>query len=164
MTAGINTKLNITILFGVEVWRNVGMTTERKAERLHKSVKTFILTCVGADGYPLTKSVVPGKHRKSIAELYFCTNTSSKFAGEIKNNSKSGVYFYKRGLIKWQGCQLKGDMEIVNDMSIKEKFWQNRFKNAYPQKSFTDPDFCVLKFTPKSGRLYANFTIEDFEF
>jgi len=39
-------------------------------------------------------------------------------------------------------------MEIVVDMSIKEKYWQGMYKNAYPQKSFTDPDFCVLGFTP----------------
>lgn len=54
-------------------------------------------------------------------------------------------------------------MEIVADMSVKEKYWQNIFKDAYPQKSFTDPDFCVLKFIPKSGRLYTDFKLEDFE-
>jgi general stress protein 26 len=54
-------------------------------------------------------------------------------------------------------------MEIVTDMDIKEKYWQDLYKNAYPQKSFTDPDYCVLKFVPTSGRLYADFTIADFE-
>jgi general stress protein 26 len=54
-------------------------------------------------------------------------------------------------------------MEIVSDMSIKEKYWQNMFKNAYEQKSFTDPDFCVLRFIPVSGRYYADFKLEDFE-
>jgi general stress protein 26 len=55
-------------------------------------------------------------------------------------------------------------MKIVTDMNIKEKFWQNRFKGAYAQQSFTDPDFCVLKFTPTTGRLYANYTIANFDF
>jgi len=32
-------------------------------------------------------------------------------------------------------------MEIVTDINIKEKYWQSKFKNAYPQKSFVDPDF-----------------------
>ncbi|MDR0463111.1 MAG: pyridoxamine 5'-phosphate oxidase family protein [Pseudomonadales bacterium] len=138
------------------------MTTIEKAQKLHQQVNTFIITCVGEDGYPLTKAVVPGKHRESIEEIYFCTNTSSKFAQVISENHKASVYFYKRGLIKWQGCLLKGDMEIVEDMKIKEKYWQNMFKDAYPQKSFTDPDFCVLKFVPVLGRFYANYTIEDF--
>ena len=139
------------------------MTAKEQAERLHKKVNTFILTCVGEDGYPLTKAVVPGKHRESLSELYFCTNTSSKFVAEVSKNPKSSVYFYSRKLIFWQGCLLKGDMEIVSDLNIKEKYWRNMFKDAYPQKSFTDPDFCVLRFTPRSGRFYANYTIADFE-
>jgi len=138
------------------------MTAIEKAEKLYKKVNTFVLSCVGSDGYPLTKAVVPGKHRKSLQEIYFCTNTSSKFATEISKNPKSSVYFYSRKLIWFKGCLLIGDMEIVTDMSIKEKYWQSIFKNAYPQKSFTDPDFCVLKFTPTSGRYYADFKLEDF--
>lgn len=138
------------------------MTTRDKAEKLYRNVNTFILTCVGSDGYPLTKAVVPGKHRETLKELYFCTNTSSKFVAEICKNTKASVYFYSRRLI-WKGCLLKGDMEIVTDMGIKGKYWQNKFKNAYPQKSFTDPEFCVLKFVPKSGRFYSWYKPDDFE-
>ncbi len=129
------------------------MTTKQKAEKLYKSVNTFILTCVGADGYPLVKAVVPGKYRDSINEMYFCTNTASKFAGEISKNPKSSVYFYSRKLI-WKGCMLKGKMEIVSDLAVKEKYWQEKFKDAYAEKSYTDPDFCLLKFVPESGRFY----------
>ena len=84
------------------------MTTGEKAERLHRKVNTFFLSCVGPDGYPLTKAVVPGKYRESLREIYL-------------------------------------------------------YKNAYPQKFFTDPDFCVLRFTPTFGRFYADFAIADFE-
>jgi len=139
------------------------MTAKQQAERLHKKVDAFILTCMGSDGYPMTKAVVPGKYRESLGELYFTTNTSSNFAAEINRNSKASVYFFHQGLTSWKGCLLKGDMEIVKDMGIKEKYWQEKFKDAYPQKSFTDPDFCVLKFVPMSGRFYANYTIEDFD-
>jgi len=138
------------------------IAARQKAEKLYKRVNTFILTCIGSDGYPLTKAVVPGKYRESLEELYFCTNTSSKFTGEIGKNPKSSVYFYTRGLI-WKGCFLKGKMEIVSDLAIKEKYWQNKFKNAYPQKSYADPDFCVLKFVPELGRFYSWFKPEDFE-
>ena len=133
-----------------------------EAEKLYKSVNTFILSCVGADGYPLTKAVVPGKYRESLDELYFCTNTSSKFAAAIQKNTKTSVYFYTRKLV-WKGCLLQGDMEIVTDMAIKERYWQDAFKNAYPQKSFTDPDFCVLRFVPMSGRFYSWYKPQDFE-
>jgi len=138
------------------------MTTKQKAEKLYKKVNTFILTCVGTDGYPLAKAVVPGKYRDSINELYFCTNTSSRFAAEISKNPKASVYFYSRKLI-WKGCMLKGKMEIVSDLTVKKEYWQNKFKNAYPEKSYTDPDFCVLSFVPESGRFYSWFKPEDFE-
>jgi len=139
------------------------MTSQQKADKLHKKVNTFILSCIGADGYPMTKAVVPAKHRESLCELYFCTNTSSKFVAAISENPKASVYFFSRRLVWFKGCLLKGDMEIVTDMEIKEKFWQDAFKNAYPQKAHTDPDFCVLKFTPLSGRFYADFTLDDFD-
>ena len=132
-----------------------------KAERLYKKVNTFMLSCVGADGYPMTKAVVPSKYRKSLKELYFSTNTSSKFVAAISNNPKSSVYFFSRGLT-WSGCFLKGDMEIVTDISVKEKYWDNKYKDAYEQQSFTDPDFCLLKFTPITGRYYSGYTLEDF--
>lgn len=138
------------------------MTTKEKAIQLHNKVNSFIISCVGEAGYPLTKAVSPAKYREDIKEIYFCTNTSSKFVSEIRNNNKASVYFYSQALI-WKGCMLKGVMEIVDDMSLKEKFWLDKFKNAYPEKSFTDLDFCLLKFTAVSGRYYSMFKPMDFE-
>ncbi|MCL2363972.1 MAG: pyridoxamine 5'-phosphate oxidase family protein [Defluviitaleaceae bacterium] len=138
------------------------MKAQDKAEKLHQKVNTFILSCIGSDGYPMTKAVIPGKYRESLNELYFCTNASSKFVAEITVNPKTSVYFYKRKLIWFKGCLLKGNIEIVTDMNIKERYWQGIFKDAYPQKSFTDPDFCVLKFVTIAGRFYADFKLEDF--
>ena len=138
------------------------MTPREKAEQLHKKVNTFLLSCVGSDGYPLTKAVVPGKYRESLNEMYFGTNTSSRFAAAVSKNKKTSVYFYSKK-IAWKGCFLKGEMEIVADMSTKEKYWDEKYKDAYEQKSYTDPDFCLLRFTPSSGRFYADFTIADFE-
>ncbi|MDR2928736.1 MAG: pyridoxamine 5'-phosphate oxidase family protein [Cytophagaceae bacterium] len=131
-------------------------------EKLYKKVNTFILTCVRTDGYPHTKAAVPRKHRESINEMYFCTNSSSKFVAEVSQNPKASVYFYSRKLI-WKGCLLKGKMEIVSDPAVKEKYWQKKFKNAYPEKSYTDPDFCVLRFTLASGSFYSWYKPEDFE-
>lgn len=137
------------------------MTVKDKAEKLYKSVNTFILSCVGEDGYPISKAVSSGKYRESLNELFFCTNTSSKFAKAIVANGNSSVYFYSRKLV-WKGCLLMGQMEIITDMSLKEKYWQSKFKNAYAERSFTDPDFCLLRFTPISGRFYSWYKPEDF--
>jgi general stress protein 26 len=137
------------------------MTVREKAERLYKCVNTFILTGVGEDGYPMTKAVVPGKYRDSLDELFFCTNTSSNFTAAIARDGKASVYFFSRMLF-WKGCMLKGEMRIVTDMAVKKKYWQDKFRNAYPEKSFTDPDFCVLRFVPTSGRYYSMYHVEDF--
>ena len=138
------------------------MTAREEAEALYKKVGTFIISCVGSDGYPLIKAVVPGKHRVSLKEMYFCTNTSSRFAQEISRNGKASVYFFSK-LLVWKGCMLKGNMEIVSDPEIKLQYWQDAFKNAYPEKAPTDPEFCVLQFTPVSGRFYAWYKPEDFD-
>ena len=138
------------------------MTTREQAEHLYKNVDAFILSCVDSDGYPMTKAVVPGRDRKSLSEIYFSTNTSSKFAASVSKNPKVSVYFFSQKAA-WEGCFLKGEMEIVTDMSIKEREWLEDFKDAYPQQSFTDPDYCLLRFVPISGRFYADYTIADFE-
>jgi len=139
------------------------MEAKEKAEKLYKKVNTFILSVVSEDGYPLTKAVVPGKHRESLNEIYFATNTSSNFAKTIIKNSKGSIYFYSRKLLIWKGCFLKGNFEVITDMETKQKYWQEKFKGAYAEKAYTDPDFCLLKFAPIEGRLYANFTLEDFK-
>ena len=139
------------------------MNIRERAEQLHKNVEIFTLSCVDSEGYPMTKVVVPGKHRDSLTELYFATNTSSKFATEISKNSKSSVYFYRKDDIAWEGCFLKGSMEIVTDRNTKEKYWHEDYKDAYPEKAFTCPDFCLLKFIPSVGRFYTGLSIEDFD-
>ncbi len=138
------------------------MTTRAAAEKLFKQVNTFIVSCVDAEGYPVTKAVVPGKHRESLSQMYFCTNTSSHFATAVRLNPKAAVYFYSRGF-SWQGCMLTGLMTIVEDMAIKQQYWQDAFKGAYPQQSYTDPDFCVLQFVAQAGRYYSNYQPRDFE-
>jgi len=139
------------------------MKTKQKAEKLFKKVNTFIISCVGAEGFPHTKAVVPPKYRDSFNEIYFCTNTSSRFVAEITNNPKSSVYFYKRGLFIWEGCYLIGKMEIVTDKSIKERYWQNKYKGAYSEKGIVCPDYCVLRFVPIKGRFYSWYNLEDFD-
>ncbi len=138
------------------------MTTIEKAEKLYKKVGTFILAYLGEDGCPSTKAVVPGKYREAIREMYFCTNTSSKFANAIRKDNKGSVYFYSKIFFNWKGCNLKGVFEIVSDFVLKQKYWKNFYKNAYPEKAYTDPDFCLVRFIPKEGRFYANFKTEDF--
>ena len=130
---------------------------------LLKKTKTFIISTIDKEGYPITKAVVKPKIIESQKELYFATNTSSNFVQAIKENKKASVYFYKRGIIKWQGVLLQGTMQIIEDLTVKEKYWNNLYKSAYETKKFTDPDFCLLKFTAEKGREYRNFKVSDID-
>ena len=135
----------------------------QKASILYKRVRKFILCGIDDDGYPTAKAVLPSNNRDSISEMYFVTNTASNYVRQIEKNSKASVYFFNPVLFK--GCLLKGTMEVCNDMATKEKLWKNSYAPAYPQGKelkYQDPDFCVLKFTPKCGRYYFMFKKYDF--
>lgn len=138
------------------------MNTREKAEKLFKSVKKFILCGISEDGFPTAKAVLPAKHRGDLNHIYFTTNTSSNFAQRIAVESKSSVYFFDPILFK--GCLLQGEMTISNDMELKRSLWSEKYKDAYPEHSYTDPDFCVLEFKPIRGRYYHMYKIENFDF
>ena len=131
--------------------------------KLYRSVKKFILCGVDEDGFPTAKAVLPSKGRDTINEMFFVTNTASKYVEQIKSGSKTSVYFFDP--IFYRGCLLKGAMTICEDMDIKRKLWKNSYQCAYPQGrelKYQDPDFCVLKFVSASGRYYAMFQKHDF--
>lgn len=139
------------------------MNTKEKAEALLKKAKKFILCGIDAQGYPTAKAVLPSKERDSLAGMYFVTNTGSNYVGQIKANDKASVYFFSS--VFYKGCLLKGKMETCDDETVKARLWKNSYKGAYPEpdKKYLDPDFCVLKFTPESGRYYSFFKTSEFE-
>jgi general stress protein 26 len=53
-------------------------------------------------------------------------------------------------------------IEILNDEANKKLIWQRGMKNAYKNGGINDPDYCVLKFTAKTGRFYYWFETETF--
>jgi len=58
---------------------------------------------------------------------------------------------------------LEGSMDILIDEESKKNVWDDSLKGAYKNGGINDPDFCVLKFTAKSGRYYYWFETESFE-
>lgn len=57
---------------------------------------------------------------------------------------------------------LVGNMEVLIDQEIKDAIWKKEDTMFY-KKGKTDPDYCVLKFTAKSGRYYCDLKTESFE-
>jgi len=62
----------------------------------------------------------PRKHN-GIKEFYFSTNTSSMRVKQYKENPNASIYFYHKGLIKYEGLMLLGKMEVLTDEETKRR-------------------------------------------
>lgn len=133
---------------------------EKTIGNIVDKVSVSIISSVDEDGFPNTKAMLPPRKREGIKYLYFTTNTSSMRARQYSENQKACVYFFDKRFFK--GVMLKGTMEVLTDSKSKKMIWRDGDEMYYP-KGVTDPDYCVLKFTARSGRYYSNFKSENFE-
>jgi general stress protein 26 len=98
---------------------------------------------------------------EGMKTFYFSTNTSSIRVQQYQKNPQACIYFYRKGLIKYQGVMLVGTMEVLETAEIKKELWRFGDKIFYP-KGVTDPDYCILKFTANMGRYYCDLKTESF--
>ncbi|WP_297421405.1 pyridoxamine 5'-phosphate oxidase family protein [Clostridium sp.] len=117
------------------------------------------ISSVDEDGFPNNKAMLPPRKREGIKILYFTTNTSSMRVRQYRENPKACIYFCDKRFFR--GVMLKGTMEVLEDKETKKMIWRDGDTMYYPL-GVDDPDYCVLKFTAKSGRFYSNFKSEDF--
>lgn len=137
------------------------MNLEKIAKFIDRQHVSFIAS-VDKDGFPNVKAMLRPRKRNGLKEFYFSTNTSSMRVKQFCNNPAASIYFYRKGLIKYTGVMLKGTMEVLTDQETKDKIWR-RGDTIFYKKGVTDPDYCVLKFTAKSGRIYCDLKTESFE-
>jgi general stress protein 26 len=126
---------------------------------IDKQGVSFIAS-VDTDGFPNMKAMLPPRKRDGIKEFWFSANTSSMRVAQYRKNPNASIYFYDKRFFR--GVMLKGTMTVLDDSETKEMIWQDGDTMYYPG-GVTDPDYCVLKFTARSGRYYSNFKSEDFE-
>ena len=112
-------------------------------------------------GFPNIKAMLKPRKRNGLKEFYFSTNTSSMRVKQFRDNPNASIYFYHKGLIKYEGVMLIGTMEVLTDQETKNMIWR-RGDTMFYKKGVTDPDYCVLKFTAIKGRYYCDLKTEDF--
>ena len=117
------------------------------------------IASVDESGFPNMKAMLPPRKREGICEFWFTTNTSSARVAQYRKNPRAAIYFYDKRFFR--GVQLVGTMTVLTDADTKEEIWREG-DTQYYAGGMTDPDYCVLKFTAKQGRYYANFKSEDF--
>lgn len=101
------------------------------------------------------------EYDKNPYTVYISTNTSSIKMKHILGNNNVAIYFSLPD--EGKGMMLQGVVEVLNDIKFKEKIWEDSWTIYYPE-GHTDPDFTILKFTPKSMRgWYRGHHSYDFE-
>ncbi len=124
--------------------------------------KTAFLASVDESGYPVVRAMLAPR-KIGDGELFFSTNTSSKKVRQFLADGKACVYFYRRGLFKYRGVTIAGEMEVCTDQPTKDAIWRFGDKLFYKQ-GVTDPDYCVLKFKCKTAEVYCDLKTETVEF
>lgn len=135
---------------------------KEKVEQFIKKQSTAFICSVDKDGFPNVKAMLKPRKIEGIKEFYFSTNTSSMRVKQYLENPKASIYFYHKGLIKYEGVMLVGTMEVLTDQETKNMIWK-KGDTIFYKKGVTDPDYCVLKFTAVKGRYYCDLKTESFE-
>ena len=123
--------------------------------------KVSFVCSVDDDGFPNVKAMLMPRKRNGLKEFWFSTNASSMRVRQYRENPRASIYFYHKGLIRYEGVMLKGTMEVLTDQETKNLIWR-KGDTIFYKKGVTDPDYCVLKFTAESGRHYRDLKTESF--
>lgn len=131
-------------------------------EKFIDKQKVGFICSIDNEKYPNVRAMLKPRKRIGLKEFYFSTNTSSSKVSQYLNNPKASIYFYHKGLIRYVGVMLKGKMEVLTDQETKNTLWKTGDTIFY-KKGVIDPDYCILKFTAKSGKYYCDLKTESFE-
>lgn len=114
---------------------------------------------VDENGFPQIRAMLRPRKREGIRRIYFSTNTPTNKVRHFRENPKACVYFCDPA--GFRGALLIGTMEVLDAQAYKDMLWQTGDELYYPL-GVTDPDYCVLRFTAESGRIYGDFHSTDF--
>lgn len=137
------------------------MNLEQLENFINKRKISFIGS-IDENGFPNIKAMLKPRQHNGLKEFYFSTNASALRTGQYLRNPHASIYFYRKGLIKYEGVMLVGKMEVLTDQETKDKLWR-KGDTLFYKGGKTDPDYCVLKFTAKTGRYYCDLKSESFD-
>jgi len=146
---------------------------KKSALKLISESKAAFLTTIDSDGFPITRAMFNLRNREQFPEfseifqnqeniftIYISTNTSSTKVKHLKINPLMCVYFCDAD--NFQGFMLGGSVEFINDIKLKKIIWLDWWTRYYP-KGIEDPDYTLLRLTPKTARYYYKLKQVNFE-
>lgn len=125
------------------------MEIEEKAAQMVATAQVITVASIDGNGYPRPVAMV--KLKDDDGAIYVSTGTSSVKTAHFKANPKAGISIVKGG----DSIVYTGEMEIVNDEAVKRSLWGDWMLSHFPG-GVEDPEYCVLKFTPKSATYYID--------
>lgn len=137
------------------------MNLEQLENFINKRKISFIGS-IDENGFPNIKAMLKPRQHNGLKEFYFSTNTSALRTRQYLRNPHASIYFYRKGLIKYEGAMLIGKMEVLTDQETKDKLWR-KGDSLFYKGGKTDPDYCVLRFTAKTGRYYCDLKSKSFD-
>ena len=96
---------------------------EKTIGNLVDKQSTAFIGSVDGQGFPNVKAMLAPRKREGIREFWFTSNTSSMRAAQYRQNPKACIYFYDKRF--FQGVQLTGTMEVLEDAFSKAMIWRD---------------------------------------
>lgn len=131
------------------------MNIEEKAAQIVAAAQVITVASIDENGYPRPVAMV--KIKDENGAIYVSTGTTSAKTAHFKANPKAGISIVEGG----NSVVYTGEMEIVADEAVKRSLWGDWMLDHFPG-GVTDPEYCVLKFTPKSSTYWIdNIFVKD---
>jgi len=124
---------------------------------MERAPAVYLTTC-GSGGYPHTRAMLNLRNRRQYPDqarlfagheadlmVYFTTNTSSGKILELKANPRASAYYCDPA--HFHGVMLGGDLQIVDDSSLRRALWKAGWERYYPGGP-DDPDHTILRLLP----------------
>lgn len=133
-----------------EVIRNCDVYYLSTFNKIHNAAETRAIANIRAEKqYPQNVALFD----KGDLSNYIVTTMSTDKITQIKFNPTVSLYFFCLELKK--SLTLFGTAEILNDNELKNKLWVDEWTH-YFALGVDDPEYTILKFTPKSVKYFPN--------
>lgn len=122
---------------------------KEKAAQMVAAAQVITVASIDANGYPRPVAMI--KLKDCDGAIYVSTGITSAKTAHFMTNPKAGVSIVDGG----NSIVYTGEMEIVTDEAVKHSLWGDWMLDHFPG-GVEDPEYCVLKFTPKSATYWID--------
>lgn len=118
-----------------------------------KSCDDVVLGTNRLDGYPDLRTIMNALNADiNNLDLHFITDRDSPKMKQLHHNAKCTLYYFNPNTR--YAVRLFGEMNTVDDIAEKEKYWHDDYKQ-FGYTGADDPELALLQFKPHSYKFYV---------